>query len=116
MPSGASKVVSKCSSKALLTQRHKGKKDFSVIQNRRIQVVVGQPQCVHGMLWLDCPPDAFAALGAEDKKIDVVPSLDLVAARQGGPSGVELSPGDANGPRSSFDNELLGRICRAVKW
>lgn len=70
----------------------------------------------YGMLWPDCPPDAFAALGAEDKKIYVVPSLDLVVARHGGPSGVELSPGDANGPRSSFDNELLGRICRAVKW
>ena len=69
----------------------------------------------HGMLWPDCPPDAFAALGAEDKKIYVVPSLDLVVARHGGPSGVELSPGDALGPRSSFDNQLLRRISHAVK-
>jgi len=72
-------------------------------------------RAAQGMLWPDCPPDAFGALGAQDKKIYVVPSLDLVVARHGGPAGVELRPGDEPGGRSSFDNELLGRICRAVK-
>ncbi len=68
-----------------------------------------------GTLWPDCPPDAFGALGAQDKKIYVVPSLDLVIARHGGPAGIELRPGDEPGGRSSFDNELLGRVCRAVQ-
>jgi CubicO group peptidase (beta-lactamase class C family) len=68
-----------------------------------------------GRLWPDCPPDAFGALGAQDKKIYVVPSLDLVIARHGGASGVARTPGEEGGGRTSFDNELLGRICRAVK-
>lgn len=64
-----------------------------------------------GMLWPNCPPDAFGALGAQDKKIYIVPSLDLVVSRHGGPAGVSVE----GGGRSSFDNELLGRICRAAK-
>ncbi|MFN0122917.1 MAG: serine hydrolase domain-containing protein [Blastocatellia bacterium] len=68
-----------------------------------------------GMLWPDCPADAFGALGAQDKKIYVVPSLDLVVSRHGGAAGVARTPGAEGGGRSSFDNELLGRICRAVK-
>lgn len=68
-----------------------------------------------GMLWPDCPPDAFGALGAQDKKIYVAPSLDLVIARHGGAAGVARTPGEEGGGRTSFDNELLGRICRAVK-
>jgi CubicO group peptidase (beta-lactamase class C family) len=63
-----------------------------------------------GMLWPDCPADAFAALGAQDKKIYVVPSLDLVVARHGGAAGV-----GAEGGRASFNNELLGRVCRAAR-
>ena len=63
-----------------------------------------------GMLWPDCPQDAFGALGAQDKKIYVVPSLDLVVARHGGAAGV-----GPEGGRLSFNNELLGRVCRAVR-
>lgn len=68
-----------------------------------------------GMLWPDCPPDAVGALGAQDKKIYVVPSLDLVISRHGGGAGVARTAGEEGGGRTSFDNELLGRICRAVK-
>lgn len=68
-----------------------------------------------GMLWPDCPADAVGALGAQDKKIYVVPSLDLVVARHGGASGVARTPGEEGGGRTSFDNELLGRICGAVR-
>src|SRR5262249_1904494 len=64
-----------------------------------------------GMLWEDCPADAFAALGALDKKIYIVPSLDLVVARHGGAAGERSAEG---GGRDSFDNQLLGQICRAV--
>ena len=68
-----------------------------------------------GMIWPDCPPDAFGALGAQDKKIYVVPSLDLVVSRHGPAAGVARTAGEEGGGRTSFDNELLGRICRAVK-
>ncbi|MBX3277632.1 MAG: serine hydrolase [Acidobacteria bacterium] len=73
----------------------------------------GQPG--QGMLWPDCPADAVGALGAQDKKIYVVPSLDLVVARHGGASGVARTPGEEGGGRTSFDNELLGRICGAIR-
>lgn len=72
-------------------------------------------RAAQGRLWPDCPPEAVGALGAQDKKIYVVPSLDLVVARHGGAAGVARSLGEEGGGRSSFDNELLGRICRAVK-
>jgi hypothetical protein len=57
--------------------------------------------------------DRYAALFAEDandKKIYVVLSLDLVVARQGGVS----SPGADPAGVAEFDNALLGRICRAI--
>lgn len=68
-----------------------------------------------GLLWPDCPPDAFGALGAQDKKIYVVRSMDLVVARHGGPAGVARTAGEEGGGRASFDNELLSRVCHAVK-
>ena len=68
-----------------------------------------------GMLWPDCPQDAIGALGAQDKKVYIVPSLDLVVSRHGGPSGVARTAGGEGGGGASFDNELLSRVCRAVK-
>lgn len=65
---------------------------------------------VPGMLWPDCPADTFAALGAMDKKIYVVPSLDLVVSRHGPSAGA-----GAEGGRMSFNNQLLGRVCRSVR-
>jgi CubicO group peptidase (beta-lactamase class C family) len=72
-------------------------------------------RAVEGMMWPDCPPDAIGALGAQDKKIYVVPGLDLVVARHGGAAGVARNVAEEGGGRTSFDNELLGRICRAAK-
>ena len=63
-----------------------------------------------GMLWNDCPRDAVGALGAMDKKIFVVPSLQLVVARHGGAVGVQ----HVLGPNQGFDNQLLGKVCSAV--
>jgi CubicO group peptidase (beta-lactamase class C family) len=67
------------------------------------------------MLWPDCPRDAFGALGAQDRKIYVVPSLDLVVSRHGGAAGLASAAAGEGGGRASFDNQLLGRVCRAVK-
>jgi CubicO group peptidase (beta-lactamase class C family) len=66
-----------------------------------------------GMMWPDCPPDAVGALGAMDKKIFIVPSLDLVVSRHGPAAGVPRGAGE--GGAAPFDNQLLGRVCRAVR-
>ena len=55
-----------------------------------------------GLMWPDVPADAYAALGFEEKKVYVVPSLDLIAVRLG-----DAAP-------AWSDNEFLGRVCGAV--
>ncbi len=64
---------------------------------------------VKGMIFPDCPDDAAAALGAGDKKIYIVPSLDLVVTRLGPRTGDKGGPGE-----SGFDNLFLHRVCFAV--
>ncbi len=61
-----------------------------------------------GPLMPDAPADLFAALGAGDKKIYVVPSLELVVVRHGGPAG---EPTMAS---SSFDNQLWRALMAAA--
>ena len=56
------------------------------------------------------PADMIAALGKDDKKIYVVPSLDVVVVRLGDDAGT-----GALGP-SSFDNELWGKLKLAMKY
>lgn len=61
----------------------------------------------YGALIPDAPQDTIAALGFGDKKIYVVPSLDLVVCRHGDAAGV---------PRlalSSFDNQIWTRLMKA---
>lgn len=55
-----------------------------------------------GLALPDVPADAYAALGFQEKRIYVVPSLDLVAVRLGDPAG------------NWDDNVFLGRVCAAV--
>ena len=56
------------------------------------------------------PADMYMALGKDDKKIYVVPSLDVVVVRLGDDAG-----GSAAGP-SSFDNDLWGKLKLAMKY
>ncbi len=55
------------------------------------------------------PADMFMAMGAGEKRIYVVPSLDLVVARQGSPAN---SSGAA--ARSAFDTDLWARTMAAA--
>lgn len=59
---------------------------------------------VQGSLIPNAPSDLFAALGAQDQKIYVVPSQSLVVIRTG------ESAGDNQLELSSFDNELWEKI------
>jgi len=58
----------------------------------------------------DAPADMIMALGKDDKKIYVVPSLNMVVVRLGDAAGnVTLGP-------SSFDNEFWLRMKEAVGY
>jgi len=58
----------------------------------------------------NAPADMYMALGKDDKKIYVVPSLDVVVVRLGDDAG-----GSAAGP-SSFDNDLWTKLKLAMKY
>lgn len=58
----------------------------------------------------DAPRDMFSALGKDDKKIYVAPSLDVVVVRLGDNAGFSTL-----GP-SSFDNELWSRLKLSLKY
>jgi CubicO group peptidase (beta-lactamase class C family) len=58
----------------------------------------------------NAPADMYMALGKDDKKIYVIPSLDVVVVRLGDDAG-----GSVAGP-SSFDNELWGKLKLAMKY
>ena len=64
-----------------------------------------RPRKKVGPIFPGCPEDAFAALGKDDQKIYVVPSLDLVVTRFG-----DAARASANA-LSGFDAEFLGRVC-----
>jgi len=51
----------------------------------------------------------------ELNKIYVVPSLDLVVLRHGGAAGLPPASGGEGAGPDAFDNQLLGRVSRAVK-
>jgi CubicO group peptidase (beta-lactamase class C family) len=53
------------------------------------------------------PPDTFAALGAMDQKIYVIPSVDLVVARQGG------AAKESSEAESEFDSALIRALVSA---
>lgn len=62
-----------------------------------------------GALFPAGPADLYAALGKDDKKIYVVPSLDLVVVRHG-----PVAPDGGGLAGSAFDNELWERLCLAM--
>ena len=64
---------------------------------------------VNGSLAPEAPADMLMALGKDDKKIYVVPSLDLVVVRHGDDDGTSVA-----GP-SSFDNAFWAKLRLAIK-
>ena len=59
----------------------------------------------------NAPADMYMALGKDDKKIYVIPSLDVVAVRLG-----DNASGTSSLGPSSFDNELWGKLKLAIKY
>jgi CubicO group peptidase (beta-lactamase class C family) len=72
-----------------------GQEDFLGTQNQTV---------FQGSLVPNAPSDMFCALGAQDQKIYIIPSLDMVVVRCGEPAG------NTEFASSSFDNELWGKL------
>jgi CubicO group peptidase (beta-lactamase class C family) len=66
-----------------------------------------------GMLVPSAPSDLIAALGKGDKKIYVVPSLDLVVVRHGAEADVD---GGSPLALSAFDEQLWQRLRAAIRY
>lgn len=62
----------------------------------------------NGKLIENAPEDLYAALGKNDQKIYIVPSMDMVIVRQGDKAG------DSNLAISVFDNELWKKITTLI--
>jgi len=73
-------------------------------------MVPGSQLVFQTSLTSNAPADMISALGKDDKKIYVVPGLDVVVVRLGDNAGTT-----ALGP-SSFDNELWGKLKLAMKY
>jgi CubicO group peptidase (beta-lactamase class C family) len=80
--------------------------------NGKSSTMVPQSQVVYPIsLVPNAPGDMYMALGKDDKKIYVVPSLDVVVVRLGD----NASTSSLLGP-SSFDNDLWGKLKLAMKY
>ena len=79
--------------------------------NGKASTMVPQSQIVLPIsLVPNAPPDMYMALGKDDKKIYVIPSLDAVVVRLGDSAGTSTL-----GP-SSFDNELWAKLKTAMHY
>lgn len=70
---------------------------------------IGKETPTSGSMTPNAPDDMFAALGSQDQKIYVVPSMSLVIVRSG------ERAGESELGASSFDNELWGKINEVIK-
>ena len=69
-------------------------------------MVPGAQTVFSGSLVPNAPTDMFAAMGAEDQRIYVIPSKNMVVVRMGNAS----DPANPNFAVSGFDNELWQKI------
>jgi CubicO group peptidase (beta-lactamase class C family) len=69
-------------------------------------MIPGGQEVYPGSLVSSAPADMFAAMGASDQRIYVIPSKKMVVIRMGDAS----DPSNPNFAVSGFDNELWGKI------
>ena len=75
--------------------------------NGKSSYMVPEGQTVYqGWLVPNAPSDMYAAMGAGDQRIYVIPSKKMVIIRMGEPS----DPNNPSFALSGFDNELWGKI------
>ena len=73
-------------------------------------MIPGQQTVYQGKLVPNAPDDMYAAMGAMDQRIYVVPSKKMVVIRMGNAS----DPTNPNFAVSGFDNELWGKISALI--
>lgn len=73
-------------------------------------MVPGMQTVFTGHLIPNAPPDMFAALGASDQKLYIIPSKNMVIVRMGDAS----DPANPTFATSGFDNELWQKINAAI--
>ncbi len=69
-------------------------------------MIPGEQSVYQGYLVPNAPADMYAAMGANDQRIYVIPSKNMVVIRMGNAS----NPANSNFAVSGFDNELWGKI------
>ena len=75
--------------------------------NGKAKFMIPSSQTVFpGFLIPNAPADMYAAMGAGDQRIYVIPSKKMVVVRMGDPS----VPSNPSFALSGFDNELWGKI------
>jgi CubicO group peptidase (beta-lactamase class C family) len=71
----------------------------------------GSQKVTQSVLVPNAPSDMFAAMGAADQRLYIVPSKDLVIVRMGETS----SPGNSSFALTGFDNELWAKLSALIK-
>ncbi|MBX2933770.1 MAG: serine hydrolase [Ferruginibacter sp.] len=71
----------------------------------------GSQKIYHGTLIPNAPADMFAALGAKDQKLYIIPSKNMVIVRMGNAA----YRANTSFAKSGFDNELWGKIKGVIK-
>lgn len=80
--------------------------------NGKSKYMLPSEQTVYpGTLVPNAPADMYAAMGASDQRIYVVPSLKMVVIRMGEAS----NPDDPDFAASGFDNEFWGKLNTVIK-
>lgn len=74
-------------------------------------MVPGEQTIFQGPLVPNAPSDMYSALGAEDQRIYVIPSKNMVVIRMGTAS----DPANPSFALSGFDNELWGKINAVIE-
>jgi len=81
-------------------------KDFLVQKNTKSFMIPGEQTVYSGFLVPNAPADMFAAMGAKDQRIYVIPGKKMVIVRMGNAA----DPFNPNFAVSGFDNELWAKI------
>ena len=79
---------------------------FWWLNGKASSMIPGGQEVYPGSLVSSAPADMFAAMGASDQRIYVIPSKKMVVIRMGDAS----DPSNPNFAVSGFDNELWGKI------
>ena len=81
------------------------------LNGKNSYMLPGGQNVYQGTLIPNAPADMYAAMGAEDQRIYVIPSKKMVIVRMGNAS----NPSNPNFALSGFDNELWGKINAVIQ-